>query len=225
MTGLPGFNFPAFHEAAERWRKAGWEVISPAEEFEGRTDLPREKYLRRDIENLLRVDGIALLPGWADSKGARLELAVAQELGLNIFNAHTMAPALMPTMIVAAGPYPGTVAPTQQDAKDAWVAKGGAGDSTTDPISLEAHRLVYGDRNKSYGHPFDDYFRTSRMWEAFLGLEQGSIGPYRAALMMALMKASRAGYQFKRDSLVDLAGYAECAFRIHLKEEGVGEVG
>jgi len=32
MTGLPEHNFPAFHAAAERLRKAGWEVNNPAEE-------------------------------------------------------------------------------------------------------------------------------------------------------------------------------------------------
>ena len=39
MTGLPEFNYPAFHEAARRWRAIGWDVINPAEHFEGRTDL------------------------------------------------------------------------------------------------------------------------------------------------------------------------------------------
>lgn len=223
MTGMPNFNFPAFNEAAAAWRANGWEVLNPAEEFDGRTDMEREQYLRCDIENLLKVDGIALLPGWADSKGARLELAIAQELGLSIYNAHTFGPAFVPTMVVAPGPYPGLTVIKQQDAKDAWVAQGGPGDSVKDPVTLEAHNLVYGDRNKAYGHPYQDYFRTSRMWEALLGLPEGTIGPYRAALMMALMKASRASYQFKRDSLVDLCGYAECAFRIHLKEEGIEE--
>ena len=39
MTGLPDFNFPAFHAAAARLREAGWEVMNPAENFGGRTDL------------------------------------------------------------------------------------------------------------------------------------------------------------------------------------------
>lgn len=31
MTGLPDFNFPAFHDAAARLRERGHEVANPAE--------------------------------------------------------------------------------------------------------------------------------------------------------------------------------------------------
>jgi hypothetical protein len=48
MTGLVEHNFPAFHAAADRLRKAGWDAVNPAENFGGRTDLPRETYLRAD---------------------------------------------------------------------------------------------------------------------------------------------------------------------------------
>lgn len=37
MTGLPEYNFPAFHAAAKAWRDAGWEVLNPAEAFDGDT--------------------------------------------------------------------------------------------------------------------------------------------------------------------------------------------
>jgi hypothetical protein len=66
MRGYPNFNFDAFHEAAARWRAAGWEVISPAENFEGRHDLPIGVYMREDTESLLRVSAIAMLPGWRE---------------------------------------------------------------------------------------------------------------------------------------------------------------
>lgn len=35
MTGLPDFNYPAFHAAAAAWRAAGWTVANPAENFNG----------------------------------------------------------------------------------------------------------------------------------------------------------------------------------------------
>jgi hypothetical protein len=89
MTGYPELNFPAFHAAADRFRQAGWDVANPAENFGGRTDLPREAYLRADLIMLAQCDAITLLPGWRKSRGALLEYAIAQELDLVVFDAET----------------------------------------------------------------------------------------------------------------------------------------
>jgi hypothetical protein len=84
MTGLPDFNYPAFELAAIRLRARGFGVINPAEEFEGNQDLPREAYMRRSFENVLAADGVALLPGWEESGGAKLESAMAFEMRLPV---------------------------------------------------------------------------------------------------------------------------------------------
>lgn len=78
-------------------------------------------------------------------------------------------------------------------------------------ILQEAQRLVYGDRQSAYGHPYDDYSRTARMWEAILGLPAYRITPNVACLMMAAVKISRQVNKPKRDNMTDLAGYAACA--------------
>jgi hypothetical protein len=75
-------------------------------------------------------------------------------------------------------------------------------------ILTEAQSLVHGDRNASYGHPLTDYRRTAAMWSAIVGYE---ITPKQAVLMMCALKISRECNKPKRDNLVDLAGYAECA--------------
>src|SRR6185312_6165482 len=36
--------------------------------------------------------------------------------------------------------------------------------TASETILLEAQRLVYGDRQKSYGHPIEDFNRTAIMW-------------------------------------------------------------
>lgn len=92
MRGLPLYNFPAFDEARDKLVAKGVEVISPA-------DLDREvgfhetdEYvpgffyaaMRRDIEAILKVDTIVLLPGWEDSAGCKIELTVAQAIGLPV---------------------------------------------------------------------------------------------------------------------------------------------
>lgn len=75
-------------------------------------------------------------------------------------------------------------------------------------ILIEAEDLVHGDRNAAYGHPLDDYTRTAKMWSAILGIE---VTAHQAILCMCTMKISRECNKSKRDNMVDLAGYAECA--------------
>jgi hypothetical protein len=84
MTGYPDFNFPFFNRWANRLRDAGYIVVNPADNYGGDHGRPRRDYIRMDIEAVLGVDGIAVLPGWTTSPGALLETAIAKELELPI---------------------------------------------------------------------------------------------------------------------------------------------
>lgn len=92
MTGLPEYNFPAFHRAAADWRAAGWTVLNPAENFGGDQAKSYAEYMRKDIADLLTVDGVAFLPGWERSRGATLEHRIASTLGLDLYDAGTFRP-------------------------------------------------------------------------------------------------------------------------------------
>lgn len=100
MTGVPYFNFPAFRLAAELLRRQGHTVFNPADNGadvsvhnpEGSVALairehgfdPRDA-LATGLSYICRhADGIAMLPGWENSKGARAEHATAVALGLII---------------------------------------------------------------------------------------------------------------------------------------------
>jgi len=85
MSGLEDFNYPAFHDAAKRWRAKGWSVISPADNFGGDVALPKEHYMRMDIAQVLQADAIVMLDGWRMSQGAQLEHDIASAIGLEIF--------------------------------------------------------------------------------------------------------------------------------------------
>jgi nucleoside 2-deoxyribosyltransferase len=89
MTGLPEFNFPAFHAAAAAWKKCGWEVINPATAFDGATDRPYQDYVRKDLADLQTCDAIAMLPGWdnPDARGSVWEREVAVLFGIPVFDA------------------------------------------------------------------------------------------------------------------------------------------
>lgn len=83
MAGLPDHNFPAFEVARKKLRCARYEIVCPAEL--GKHDgWSWEDYLRRDLKVMLDCDGIALLDGWENSKGAALEIHVADVLGFQI---------------------------------------------------------------------------------------------------------------------------------------------
>ena len=63
---------------------AGYEVENPAEpgQVEGWT---WEDYMRRGLAQLLTCDGVALLPGWTESKGACIEADIASLLGMRLW--------------------------------------------------------------------------------------------------------------------------------------------
>lgn len=75
----------------------------------------------------------------------------------------------------------------------------------TETILEEAQRLVYGDRNAAYGDPFDDFSKTAALWSVILA---APVTPEQVALCMVAVKMSRLLHGYKRDSVVDLAGYA-----------------
>ena len=88
MSGLPDDNYPAFHAATAQLRAAGYTVINPAENGQpyhaALTD-----HMRANITNLCRsATAVALLPGWRDSQGARLERHIASQLGMPCLPAH-----------------------------------------------------------------------------------------------------------------------------------------
>ena len=75
-----------------------------------------------------------------------------------------------------------------------------------DSILYEAHNLVHGVRGEDYGHPYEDFSRTAKIWSAILGVD---VTPEQVALCMIGVKISRECNKPKRDNRVDIAGYAE----------------
>lgn len=102
MRGMPEFNFPAFHKAAQQLRNAGYCVFSPAE-FDvlfaqeplgvngSSTTPPIHDFIRRDCHVIINElkptngDGLVMLPGWENSRGAYAERALAVWCGLRIW--------------------------------------------------------------------------------------------------------------------------------------------
>jgi hypothetical protein len=88
-----------------------------------------------------------------------------------------------------------------------------------EPITLEAHRLVTGDRNDRYDHPSEDFSITGRIWGALLhrwrDTDEADVPPELVGLMMVGLKMSRETYFPTRDNRVDGAGYWETVDMVH----------
>lgn len=106
MQGIPEFNYPLFNMVALEMRDQGHTVFNPAEkdtEVHG-YDIAKGNStgcikqatelhgfdLRRALRDDLcwiaeQADGIVLLPGWENSKGAGAEWALAKALGLKFY--------------------------------------------------------------------------------------------------------------------------------------------
>lgn len=94
MRGFDKWNFPAFRSACAYLRDIGYRVISPheldeaigfTEDTETLPDGFMHGAMRRDLEALLEVKGVVVLPGWEQSTGTRFELSVAEMLGLHVY--------------------------------------------------------------------------------------------------------------------------------------------
>lgn len=74
----------------------------------------------------------------------------------------------------------------------------------------EAKEIIYGDREKTYGHPSKNLEVIAQMWNAYLyAMGSREITPQDVAVMMVLLKGARlANNPTHRDSLTDICGYA-----------------
>lgn len=93
MAGKEDHGIPAFERAAKALRDRGFDVVSPAEltlaEF-GTVEEARkatwEHHMKRDIAALVFCDGLAMLNGWQDSRGATLERKIAMTLDIRVMS-------------------------------------------------------------------------------------------------------------------------------------------
>ena len=82
MRGLPDLGRRAFSVAEGCLRARGYAVLNPGNLPE---DLPAEAYMPICLAMLREADVIALLPGWENSAGAKIEAAFAHEQHIKAF--------------------------------------------------------------------------------------------------------------------------------------------
>lgn len=93
-------------------------------------------------------------------------------------------------------------------------------------VLKEANAIIYGDREKTYGHPSKNLKTIATMWNAYL--EAKTTGKDKldakdvAGLMMLVKVARFANDPTHRDNLVDICGYAALVERCD-EEQEVGD--
>lgn len=194
MSGIPGFNFPAFNEAAAELAAQGYDVFNPASEGWGdgdpsngfTTEEQWREFLRHDIAAVAAADTVFVLPGWEQSKGATFELSVAHKLGIPVYDFETAK----------------LVAPP------------------VETVCQEADRLVAVDRQHDYGHPLDDFTKVVGMVNAlFADKLREPLVAEDWPLIMECVKMSRERSRPKRDNRVDGCGYWKTLDLVHEERE------
>ena len=84
-------------------------------------------------------------------------------------------------------------------------------------ILLEAHHLITGPRQQEYDHPFDDYWKVKELFRTITGKD---LTVHDAVIFMVCVKLARLSTalnrgDWKRDTVVDAAGYLGCLAMVH----------
>ena len=101
MTGFEDFNRASFNEARGYLQAAGFSVIIPGDDEEYTTEeravwkvhrAQMESYMFRDFLHILASGAVAVLDDWELSVGSRVEVIVAQEIGIPVVDWFTLEP-------------------------------------------------------------------------------------------------------------------------------------
>lgn len=196
MRGKPRYNFDWFEDAAGFVRQLGYNVVSPHD-----VDLAcgfnpdiEHEFIEEDTIEFMERDSyvithfakaIFMLPGWEKSLGATAERAMAIWKGIDVRYIYFGEQGITT--------YFHSPIPSEEDILD------------------EAMRLTKGDRQAQYGPPDQDFKRIAGIWNSMFGyMLKGEFQTYHVAQAMIGTKLSRLQHSRKRDSVVDIAGYARC---------------
>lgn len=84
-------------------------------------------------------------------------------------------------------------------------------------ILEEANKIIYGDREQTYGHPSKNLEAIALFWSVYLYNKFGidlDLTAEDVCWMMVDLKKARQLNQHKRDNVVDAAGYVALIERI-----------
>lgn len=94
-------------------------------------------------------------------------------------------------------------------------------------ILTEAHDLITGPRQAEYSHPFDDYYKVRELFYTMTGvmLSVKQAVTFMVCVKMARLSTNLENDTWKRDTVVDAAGYLGCLAMVHQRiEQRMGRI-
>lgn len=96
-----------------------------------------------------------------------------------------------------------------ENSLNAFLKKDDQGETIQEKVKREivdeAVKIVFGERQKNYGTPFDNHSRTAAFWSTYLGIE---LSAEQVTMMNILQKISREMNGHHRDNITDTIGYS-----------------
>ena len=83
-------------------------------------------------------------------------------------------------------------------------------------VCAEADRLVDTEKDSDYGPPKEDFEVVATLWSEYLNR---NLTAHNVGVMLLLLKVRRLMRKYKRDTLVDICGYAKCLEMIEEAEK------
>lgn len=123
MTGYKDFNYPSFAEYQKRFTEQGFKTLNPGSDIKPMFEDGREieikelhamekagqvngtetwrMFLRGDIIAIMnKCDSIYMTKGWFASKGAKFELFVARQMGLDVIHERPFWLEIVPALVI-----------------------------------------------------------------------------------------------------------------------------
>ena len=219
--------------ALEVWKLGAAAICPHANTRFFQNAAPDKVWLDGDLEILKRCDAILMTDDWEKSEGAKAEYTFAKKNGIPVFYSveflkiwlacfNVFSQSTLDKAKESINYYKTKL--TDEDHKQIHKSVNKFYLShfpNTEPKSIcaEADELCNpgkGERSNAYGHPLDDYTRTTKAFNALTGL---NLTPEQGIMFMQCVKMSREVNCPKRDNRVDGAGYWKCLDLVHQEKE------
>jgi hypothetical protein len=193
MTGYPQNNYPRFFEVEEKLNSLGFlNILNPAKNPKDVNLHTWEDFMRDALKLIINADAVVFLEGWNNSRGAKIELIVAEALKLKIFD---------------------------EDLRELEILNEDSETICQEADRLVSHDRGndYGHPLEDFGRTGSLWAPILSGWARTTEGDE-PISPELVGLCMIALKISREINRPKRDNRVDIAGYAKCLEMINEKQ-------